>query len=211
MTLHRVFVDEAGDFNFHGSVGGSKYFILTSLSVPDDSTLGGELNDLRHRMSLVDDHLQDRVFHATVDYQSTRDEVFTLLLGHSFDVHATILDKQSLAPGDRTDLACYLSTWGRHLEQMPWPRAGTLITAATLFTGGKYRGLKGVRAAMLESVTTHVRSEVRELSIIPSHADPILQAADYCCWAIQRRYERDDFRSYEIIGDRISTETVWTV
>lgn len=208
--MHRVFVDEAGDFNFKTDTsGGSKYFILTSISVPADSALAGELNDLRHRLSPVDDHLQDRVFHATVDYQSTRDEVFRMLLDHPFEVHTTVVDKRGLADGDRTDQTCYLTTWSRHLQQMPWPTEDTLVTAATLFTGGKYRGLKGVRAAMLESIETHVPAAAHELSIVPCHADPLLQAADYCCWAIQRRYERGDPRSYEMIGERIVTETVW--
>ena len=43
---------------------------------------------------------------------------------------------------------------------------------------------------------------------MPSHADPCLQVADYCAWAIQRRWEsgKQDIRSYDLIKDRITYE-----
>lgn len=40
----------------------------------------------------------------------------------------------------------------------------------------------------------------------PASADPCLQVADYCAWAIQRKWERDDPRSYDLISDRITYE-----
>jgi len=33
-----------------------------------------------------------------------------------------------------------------------------------------------------------------------------LQIADYCTWAIQRKWERTDAKSYNIIKDRITYE-----
>jgi hypothetical protein len=36
--------------------------------------------------------------------------------------------------------------------------------------------------------------------------DPCLQVADYCSWAIQRKWERADERSYSLIKDRIRSE-----
>lgn len=206
--MQRVFIDEAGDFNFKDDGTGTKFFILTALTVPDDSELAGSLNDLRHELSFVDEHLQDRVFHATVDFQSTRDRVYQTLLEHQFEVHATIVDKRTLSCGDSTDIGCYLTAWSKHMGQIPFDLNDTLITAASVFTGGKYRGLKGVRAAMLEAVDVHAGKN-RELAIVPCYADPLLQAADYCCWAIQRWHERGDARSYEIIAEHISSETVW--
>ncbi len=40
----------------------------------------------------------------------------------------------------------------------------------------------------------------------PSGADPCLQVADYCAWAIQRKWEKGDARSYDLIKDRITYE-----
>ncbi len=43
---------------------------------------------------------------------------------------------------------------------------------------------------------------------MPCHADPCLQVADYCAWAVQRWESKDhwDVRSYDLIKDRITYE-----
>jgi hypothetical protein len=44
---------------------------------------------------------------------------------------------------------------------------------------------------------------------MPCHADPCLQVADYCAWAIQRKWEskgKSDVRSYDIIKGKITYE-----
>jgi len=46
----------------------------------------------------------------------------------------------------------------------------------------------------------------------PPESDPCLQVADYCVWAIQRKWERDDSRSYDLIKDKIESEfDVWSI
>jgi len=40
----------------------------------------------------------------------------------------------------------------------------------------------------------------------PDGPDPGIQIADYCAWAIQRKWERQDTRSYAIIQRKIATE-----
>lgn len=41
---------------------------------------------------------------------------------------------------------------------------------------------------------------------MPCQADPCLQVADYCAWAIQRKWERKDTRSYDLIASKIVYE-----
>jgi len=43
---------------------------------------------------------------------------------------------------------------------------------------------------------------------MPCAADPCLQVADYCAWAVQRKWESggQDIRSYDLIKDRITYE-----
>jgi hypothetical protein len=45
-------------------------------------------------------------------------------------------------------------------------------------------------------------------SLCPSAADPCLQIADYCIWAIQRKWESNgaDVRSYDLIRRKIAYE-----
>ncbi len=43
-------------------------------------------------------------------------------------------------------------------------------------------------------------------SFWPSATDPCLQLTDYCTWAIQRKWEKGDSRSYDMIKNRITYE-----
>ena len=36
------------------------------------------------------------------------------------------------------------------------------------------------------------------------HTEPLLNVADYLCWAVQRVFERGETRYYDFLGDRIS-------
>lgn len=37
--------------------------------------------------------------------------------------------------------------------------------------------------------------------------EPCLVVADYCTWAIQRKWERNDARSQILLADKIASET----
>ncbi len=53
---------------------------------------------------------------------------------------------------------------------------------------------------------------VHRVAFWPAESDPCLQVADYCVGAIQRKWERGDHRSYDLIKDKIETEfDAWAV
>src|SRR5688500_1461272 len=39
-----------------------------------------------------------------------------------------------------------------------------------------------------------------------AHSEPCLQVADYCCWALSRKWEKGDDRSYALIQHKIRSE-----
>lgn len=45
-----------------------------------------------------------------------------------------------------------------------------------------------------------------DIQLVASHENKSLQAVDFLSWAIFRKYEREDFRFYEIIKDKIVDE-----
>ena len=51
-----------------------------------------------------------------------------------------------------------------------------------------------------------MRNRRWQTAFCPSMADPMLQVADYCTWAIQKKWERGDARSYDLISRRITHE-----
>ena len=50
------------------------------------------------------------------------------------------------------------------------------------------------------------RSPQVQVHAWPAASDPCLQVADYCCWAIGRKWERGDTRSYDLIATKIQSE-----
>lgn len=204
MALRYVFVDEAGNFDF--SPRGSRYFSLTSV-VLDDCAVGEELAQLRREIVRRGTDLRDG-FHATEDRQAVRDEVFRLVANHEFRVDATIFEKAKTMPHLRADdLEFYKSAWFYHMKHV-LPRMATagdelLIVGATL-TLKRRQQFAG--EAIADVVGTAAGSVPFRVAAWTSASEPCLQVADYCCWAIQRKWERNDDRSYVLIRGKIASE-----
>ena len=78
-----------------------------------------------------------------------------------------------------------------------------LLTAASVKTK-KAQG--AFTDAVNDVVQQHIPRSQWRTSFCPCGCDPLLQLADYCTWAIQRKWERNDARSYDIIKDHITYE-----
>ena len=204
-TLH-VFADEAGCFTFKDGHGASRYFLLCTLSTAD-CRMSSELLDLRRDLNLAGNPDCDKL-HATEDRQGTRDAVFDILSRHDFRVDATILQKNKAQPQTReTDDTFYQYAWYYHLKYIGptllREADKMMITAASL-------GSKKTRAAFKLSVNNSIQQIAErsrwEVAFLDSAKDPMLWAADYCAWAIQRKWERNDDRSWQRIRSNIRSE-----
>lgn len=153
-------------------------------------------------------------FHATTDAQSVRNEVFGLINAHEFRIDATILEKSKAQPHVRKDEPTfYQYAWYYHFKEVGRaifdPNATIMVTAASL-------GTKKQRTAYKTAVNNVVQQIIpRERWVVDfpqSNAEPCLQIADYCCWAIQRKWERGCELSHAIIRPKIVTEfDLWRV
>jgi hypothetical protein len=77
-----------------------------------------------------------------------------------------------------------------------------------------WRGTKKARGALHTAVDDVVRQlspcRSHRVAFWPADSDPCLQVADYCTWAIQRKWERADERSHTLISPKIRSEfDVW--
>ena len=68
------------------------------------------------------------------------------------------------------------------------------------------RGPKGFRSAVEHVVSQTSPTRTSQVDAWPASTAPCLQVADYCCWAIHRKWERSDARSYELVKDKIRSE-----
>ncbi len=203
-----VFADEAGNFDFSRGTSASRYFILCTVT-SRQCTAGDALLELRHDLGWRGVHL-DRVFHATEDPQHVRDEVFALLANQDFEIDATILEKPKAQPRLREDASLYKMAWYLHFKYL----AKSMSRSDRLFVGAASLGTKKARGAMHTAVDDVAKQlspcRSHRVAFWPAASDPCLQVADYCTWAIQRKWERNDARSYTLIEDKIRSEfDVW--
>lgn len=205
-----LFADEAGCFTFNRGQNVSKYFILCTVSM-DDCSLASDLLDLRRRLAWDDKPLGE-YFHASEDKQDIRDAVYETILKKPFNVQATIMEKSKAQPKVReTKERFYKTGWYFHFRY----GAGKEIAKEDLaLVATACLGTRREQAAFKEAVDDVMRQTVKaakwKTDFMPCAADPCLQVADYCAWAIMRKWERGDTRSYDLIKERVTYEyDVW--
>lgn len=209
MTRVLVFGDEAGNFDFRRAPGASLYFILTTVTMVD-STVGDQLLGVRRQLAWDGIQLNAEV-HASEESQVVRDAVFAALGPLDFRVDATIFEKAKLLPKYRSNPDWfYKLAWYEHFKYVAPRIRGLgdelLVVAASLGTRK--------RQALLHDAVQDVVDQVAPFTdyrtaFWTSTSDPCLWVADHCCWAIQRKWERGDTRSYDLIKPKVRSE--WAI
>lgn len=207
------FADEAGNFDFRpptASRNASRFFTLATATM-NACVAGDALLELRRSLAIAGHHIPSH-FHAAEDSQRLRDAVFDVLSRHDFRVDATVFEKCKAYPNIASDARYfYRLAWYLHFKHVA-PRIGgifrrpILVVAASMTTKGRQAEFH----AAVQSVADQVYAGPIQTAMWPSASDPCLWVADYCTWAIQRKWERGDTRSYDLIKDRIRSEfDVW--
>jgi hypothetical protein len=207
MSRLYVFADEAGCMEFSRKQNASKYFMLCTVSM-ETCDVGHELLDLRRKLAIEGAPLRD-YFHAAHDMQVIRNAVFDVICRHKFDIHVTILEKSKAYASVRSSSPrFYQYGWYyhfRHLAPIIAASAKELLTTAASI------GTNKERAAFLSAIDDVMGQTLRgvkwKTNFCPAGSDPCLQVADYCAWAIQRKWEaKQDTRSYDRIKHKICSE-----
>jgi hypothetical protein len=147
-------------------------------------------------------------FHATTDAQAVRDRVYAEILKHEFRFQATICEKSKAQPQVTANKArFYKYPWYYHFKHGIAPHlskgSSLVVTAASI-------GTKKERATYTNALKDVVNQSATDIPWVvdfrPAMADNLLQVADYCAWAVQRRWEMGDSKSLNLIKDRQSYE-----
>jgi hypothetical protein len=206
MARLHLFADEAGCFNFSKHRSASKYFIVCTIVMPE-CDIGTKLIELRRNLAWNKAPLGD-YFHATTDQQVIRNAVYEVISDADFSVQATVMEKSKAQPHiQQTEARFYQYGWFYHFRNSVRRYLGAndelMVTVATL-------GTKAKRIAFEDAVRDVLNQIVSRKHWIaafwPCQSDPCLWVADYCTWAIQRKWELDDDRSYELIRTKINYE-----
>jgi hypothetical protein len=202
-TLH-VHLDESGNFTF--SLHGTKYYVFSAAWTYDPAPLAQDLTRLR--FSLLKDGHNIAAFHATEDKQENRDSVVNVLVGHNnWEYAGIVIEKAKVNPAIR-DPHIFYPKFASMVLKYIFRRLEAGTSTVLIFTDHlpvqKYRDSaeKAIKKAARASLPPAVRFEAYHHR---RESNAWIQVADYCSWAVFKRWERGDPRTYDLLRPRLAT------
>lgn len=198
-----AFLDESGEFVFRPQAG--NYLVFAAVVTPNPLLFNQELHEAKYEL-MKQGHILER-FHAAEDKQFIRDRVFQILSSSKeYSIHSVVVRKNRVNPvlhrygvysiAYRT-LLRYLVGGGRvkeiHLivDTVPDKRHQTVLMQTL-----EQRAKEAIETRNIPYTLCHHNSA----------AHVLLQAADYCAWAIYKKWHAGDRRAYDLIRGRITNE-----
>ncbi len=202
-----IFLDEGGNFDF--SKSGTKYFVLTALSKQRPFRAYRPLNELKY--DLVEKGNDIEYFHASEDRQAVRNAVFQIITTRLEEVclDSLIIEKRKTAPS--------LHNQEKFYSEMISNLVSHVIGRSNLAGGDKvivftdnipvHRKKESAEKAIRRSLSHKLGEKVPyEILHHQSKSNFDLQIIDYCNWAVFRKWESGDRRSYEMIRKVLRSE-----
>ena len=203
-----MFLDESGNLDF--SVSGTEYFVLTCVGMTRPFLIASQLDSYKY--DCVEWGLEPERFHCVEDNRHVRGRVFNIIAGHlnELRVDCLVVEKRKTAPALRDDRRFYPDMLGYLLRDVIAKFSGQGVDEVIIITDTI--PLQRRRQAIQRAVKVAL---ARELPRRPTyrilHHDSRshygLQVADYCSWAIFRKYERGELEYFRGIEPAISGET----
>ena len=206
-----IFLDEAGNLDF--STNGTTYFVLTSVSIRRPFSWFNALDEYKY--DCLEAGVGTDVFHCSEDNKYVRDRVFGIIGANldRFRLDSLVVEKRKTGPALREPTRFYPEMLG-YLLKYVLPKAmktnSVEVDEVTVITdrlplNKKRRSIeKSIQGALSEMVPTVYRRYRILHHNSGSHYG--LQVADYCCWAVFRKWERGDGSYYDRLKPAIRSE-----
>ena len=205
-------MDEAGNFDF--SESGSRYLILTCVVMRRPFAHVYPLLSLKY--DCLDYGVNQKVYRASQEFPATgdvnpvRNAVFSAIKAHAFGcrVYSAVLDKRALPAGSRAMVDVYALLFGwlvHNVRVTEEVKRGERVVAVT-----DVIKVKGKNEAQRAALKRHMKREFFSRGVEyllyqhQSESDINLQLADYCCWAVQRKWEHGDETRYRYVEDMVA-------
>ena len=207
MARIEIYGDEAGNFSFSEREGASTYFIVTTVTMTEN-VIAHRLLNLRQELMWSGVRLASG-FHAYQDTWPVRTAVLREIAASGLRIDSTIIPKARVGANlRRSNLLIWQFAWLTHLQRVV-PRVtrradDLMVVAASIRTQMRADAVD----AGLHDIVGQVRAERSVAHVVNANSDMAVQAADYCGWAIQRKWERGDFRAHGVIRHLIGSEQV---
>lgn len=199
----------------------SQYVVLVGLTISESvKRVFEEYWSLRHDLYInpiisTGSHHKytNKRFHASEDPQVVRDRVFELISNHidKFRVRSLIIEKVNVYDRLKTDEWLYQSMYyfliRSIFQDSRWIDNRTGMQFIIDYNQTK-RFNKAIERGIYSALKQANWTLPFGLHHSPSGCHPLIQIADYFCWAIYRKYEtrEEDVRSYNLIVNAIEDE-----
>jgi len=202
-----LFLDEGGNFDF--SPGGTPFFTLTCVTARRPFALHNALDELKH------EHLELGLpllsFHCADDNKQTRSRVFECIAQHLDDlrIDSLVVEKCKTGPSLRAPERFYPKMLGYLLQYVVkgQPAAGAdhvIVITDKIPIQKKQKAVeKAVRQTLAEMLPSGVQYTLHHH---PSCSHYGLQVADYCNWAVLRKWQRGETHYYGKVRTALRSE-----
>lgn len=202
-----IFLDEGGNFDF--SPKGTRYFTLTSVTKARPFQIAPVLDHLKY--DLIETGLDLEYFHASEDRQPVRDQVFAAIRDRfgALRIDSLVVEKSKCGPALREEAKFYPRMLGYLLRYLLSEAdfhdvEEVIVVTDNIPVKKKAQAIeKAIKIVLSAMLPAQVKYRVLHHASKSSFG---LQVADYCNWAIYRKWEREDARSYDLIRARIRSE-----
>jgi hypothetical protein len=202
-----IFLDEAGNLDF--SPMGTRYFLLSSVTKERPFLAYKELTELKY--DLAETGMDIEYFHASEDTQAVRNSVFDIIRRNLTDVRVDtlVVEKRKTGPALRIEERFYPEMLGYLLKYVLGGFNLSCYKEVIVFTDRipVNRRRKAVEKTVKMTIAKMLPKKLPyRIFHHDSKSNIDLQIADYCNWAIYRKWDRGDERSYEQIQSVIRSE-----
>ena len=202
-----IFLDESGNFDFGAS--GTRYLVLTSIGMCRPFPAWGQLDDYKYRC--IENGTDIEYFHCYDDRKNVRHAVFDVIAAHldNMRIHCVVIEKAKNPPTMRETKRLYLWMLGYLLkaalsEELNTGAKEVIVITDTIPVNKKRKAVeKSIQRALAEKQPPKVTYRILHHQ---SRSHYGLQVADYCCWAIFRKWERKDSTWYDRIKPAVRRE-----
>lgn len=209
-----VYIDEGGDFNF--SPSGTKVYTITAVITHNPWEFLDETSHLRHTILARERHpqlgqayLENSLchrFHASEDQQVVRDDFFDIIAKmKTIKAHAVVVKKNRANPSLREPYKFYPKVTASLLDYIfkKYQYSKLCIFVDNMPVSKQ-------KEVFLKAIKSEIKTKQpnKEFAIFfpPSASNAFLQVSDYINWAIFRKWENNDTRSYALIEKILGTK-----
>jgi hypothetical protein len=209
MTALYVFIDVSGNYDFSST--GTRYLVMTGLTCTDICSGIIELHTIKHR--LLEGGIAVEYFHAAEDPQAVRNQVFGIV---SKFIHVridSVIAEKSKIPASLQSTAqiypfmvekLYNNLLGGGVEIRKSDKVLIFMDRESAHSRERESLIKGIK----KYLSQHLPRTPYRILMHASMSHLYLQVVDYCSWAIYRKWEMSDLRSYDKIQLLMKSESI---